>query len=571
MYHPEYAQKKTNDYIWFLKFKISVQERELESYRNGNKFRQLEQDYESLCRKKDAKIRELEQELAKLHAGMVSMRKAWSEVFDDVYNECSKEISEINRQLLEERKTAVKALQENSDLKEKLKEWKKKYYDTGSELEEEKGKNKKLTAQVNKDFRNSSIPSSKQGMDRKKIPNCREKTGRRPGGQTGHEGHRLLQRRPAEVHMLPDPDEYKNDPDYRETNDIVKRQKIFLEIRVKVVEYQAKVFRSIKTGSKVHAAFPEGYETDISYDGTVKAAMFLLNNECNVSLGKTRRYWAGLTGGQLRMSTGKINSLTKEFAGKTGEEKQEIYEKLMCSPVLNIDFTNANVNGKTKQVLIVASPSADVAMYYGRDNKGHKGIAGTPVENYVGTLVHDHDITFYAYGTNHQECMQHNCRYATGSEENEPDYAWNKKMHGLFKRMLKYRRELGDDPIDEKIIKKFEDEYDLILALAEEEYANEPPNEYYRDGYNLYRRLVEYKDSELLFLHDKNVPPDNSLAERLARIYKRKQKQAIVFRSNEGFRDLCEDMGVLYSLKHTDENLYVKVSSIFKKQKDTEI
>ena len=81
--------------------------------------------------------------------------------------------------------------------------------------------------------------------------------------------------------------------------------------------------------------------------------------------------------------------------------------------------------------------------------------------------------------------MQHNCRYVTGSEENEPDYAWNKKMHGLFKRMLKYRRELGEEPIDEKTVKKFEDEYDLILALAEEEYANEPPNEYYREGYNL--------------------------------------------------------------------------------------
>ena len=570
MHHPEYAQDKTNDYIWSLKFKISVQERELESYRNGNKFKKLKRNYESLCRKKDARIKELEQELAKLHAGMVSMREAWWEVFDDVYKECSKEISEINRQLLRERKIVVKALQEIDDLKEKLKEWKKKYYDIGSELEEEKGKNKKLTAQVNRDFQNSSIPSSKQGMDRKMIPNCREKTGRRPGGQPGHEGHRLLQRRPTESHMLPDPDEYKNNPDYRETNEVARRQKIFLEVHVKVVEYQAKVFRNLKTGSRVHAAFPEGYEKDISYDGTVKAAMFLLNNECNVSLGKTRRYWSELTGGQLEMSTGKINSLTREFAGKTSEEKQEVYEKLMCSPVLNVDFTNANVNGKTKQVLIVASPSADVAMYYGRDHKGHKGIAGTPVENYVGTLGHDHDSTFYSYGTGHQECMQHNCRYVTGSEENEPDYAWNKKMHSLFKRMLKYRRELGEDPLDEKTVKSFEDEYDLILGLAKDEYADEPPSDYYRDGYNLYRRLVEFKESELLFLHDKNVPPDNSLAERLARIYKRKQKQAIVLRSDESFKDLCEDMGVLYSLKNTVENLYEKVSDIFKRAKKAE-
>jgi len=38
-------------------------------------------------------------------------------------------------------------------------------------------------------------------------------------------------------------------------------------------------------------------------------------------------------------------------------------------------------------------------------------------------------------------------------------------------------------------------------------------------------RLREFKESELLFLHDKRVPANNSLCERLARVYKRKQKQ----------------------------------------------
>ncbi|MEZ3444668.1 MAG: hypothetical protein K1W30_05960 [Lachnospiraceae bacterium] len=35
------------------------------------------------------------------------------------------------------------------------------------------------------------------------------------------------------------------------------------------------------------------------------------------------------------------------------------------------------------------------------------------------------------------------------------------------------------------------------------------------------------KENELLFLHDKRVPANNSLCERLARVYKRKQKQAV--------------------------------------------
>ena len=53
----------------------------------------------------------------------------------------------------------------------------------------QKDRIKKLTAQINKDFENSSLPSSLQGPRKKKIPNSRVRTGRKPGGQPGHKGH----------------------------------------------------------------------------------------------------------------------------------------------------------------------------------------------------------------------------------------------------------------------------------------------------------------------------------------------------------------------------------------------
>ena len=59
--------------------------------------------------------------------------------------------------------------------------------------------------------------------------------------------------------MLPDPQEYVEDPDYYDTGDTVKKQKIILDINVKVIEYEARIFRNRKTASRVHAAFPEGY------------------------------------------------------------------------------------------------------------------------------------------------------------------------------------------------------------------------------------------------------------------------------------------------------------------------
>lgn len=72
-------------------------------------------------------------------------------------------------QLLALQKTLCKEYEkENSELK--------------TQLDDEKGRNKKLLAQLNRDYENSSIPSS-QSRNRGKIPNNRECTGRKPGAQ----------------------------------------------------------------------------------------------------------------------------------------------------------------------------------------------------------------------------------------------------------------------------------------------------------------------------------------------------------------------------------------------------
>ena len=84
-------------------------------------------------------------------------------------------------------KRALDAEKQRDDALDKAKEIRLQYYETAAELEEERGKKLKLRAQINRDYENSSIPSSKS-IKRKKIANSREKTGRKPGGQPGHPG-----------------------------------------------------------------------------------------------------------------------------------------------------------------------------------------------------------------------------------------------------------------------------------------------------------------------------------------------------------------------------------------------
>ena len=100
-------------------------------------------------------------------------------------------------------------------------------------------------------------------------------------------------------------------------------------------------------------------------------------------------------------------------------------------------------------------------------------------------------------------------------------------MHELIREMLHYRNGIGEgEELDPVRVSEMETRYDGILELAQKEYEDDPPGKYYREGYNMFVRLKKYKESELLFLHDRRVPANNSLCERLARVFKRKQRQA---------------------------------------------
>ena len=117
----------------------------------------------------------------------------------------------------------------------------------------------------------------------------------------------------------------------------------------------------------------------------------------------------------------------------------------------------------------------------------------------------------------------------------------------------------------------FEQRYDEILQLAELEYAESPPTKYYRDGYNLFLRLRDYRESELRFLHDMRVEPDNSLCERLARVFKRKQRQAIVFRSFEYLGYVCDSIAAVNNMRLGGKDVFAESTAIFDRPMPVEI
>ena len=553
------------EYTANLQYKVKSLSHRVREFETGEKYTSMKADFKIQLAEKDKEIQNLKAELAAANSQIITVRKNWSEIFDDLEKEHAKALTKKDREIETAEKRALNAERQRDEAKDKLRDKMIELYTALTELEDARGRNLKLTAQLNRDHENSSISSSMKA-NRKKIQNSREKTGRNQGAQPGHKGHGRKWREPTKRIAIPTPAEYMFNPDYILTGKIITRQVVNICLNVIVDEYSTPEYINVHTKRRVHAPFPEGVVNDVNYGGSIKAFAYLLNNHCNVSIANVSNFLADLTGEDLRISQGMINNLAKEFSDKAEQEQRKLFADIQSSPTMGVDFTSVNVNGKKSQVLVCAAPVG--IMFSARYAKGHKGVEGSPVEDYQGTLIHDHDRTFYKYGIAHQECLQHVLRYLLDSMNNEANLTWSKQMRKLIREMIHFRKGLPDDGKnpDEAYpeqVKDFEKRFDEILDLAEKEYEYEPPTKYYVEGVNLFKRLRKYRDNHLLFLHDRRVPHTNNHSERPLRKIKRKQKQAMVFRSFESLEYLCNCMSVVETIRLRDENLFEGVAAIF--------
>jgi len=544
-----------------LQYKVKHLQYEVDAFKSGDKYVQMNSNFQAMLTERNREVKNLRRQLADSRTEMVTIRNNWMQVFDDLQAEHAKAIrnkENINK-VLEKRNLKAEML--INELKDKNFAMKKELYATQTELEEERSKIQKLMAQINKNHENSSVPSSMK-PNRKPITNNREKSGKAPGGQLGHEGHGRKKQVATKVIEIPSPSAYVDNPDYEATGRIIKRQRVGVKVLPYTEEYVTAEFRNKKTGKLVYADFPAGLENDVNYDGSVKAFAFLLNNHCNVSMDKTCEFLSEVTDGALQISKGMVCGLSREFSEKSKAEQSETFSNLVVAPVLNVDFTTAKVNGKNVNVAVCATPQN--AAYFAREHKGHEGVKGTPAELNPNIIVHDHDKTFYSYGSLHQECLIHILRYLLDSIQNEKNLTWNTQMRELLREMIHYRNSLGpEEDLDPVRVTSFEERFGQILDIADREYDYEPPSKYYKNGFNLKERLREFREAHLLFLHDKNVPADNNLAERLLRIFKRKQRQVMSFRNFNTLDYLCQSLTMLAQLCSSKGNVYKSVADIF--------
>ena len=549
------------EYMTSLQYENRELKRQLTAFKSGEKYLSMKAEHRKQLEAEHARNGRLEIALAQANIRTSTVHRNYLQVIDDIDKEHKKEIRAKDKRIKELFERAVRGEHRADCYQDEIRDLKKQYYELGAKYEDLQEINSKLVVQLKRNHENSSLPSSAK-QTRKKIHNSREATDKKPGGQPGHEGHGRKVYEPTTRIEIEPPKEYLDSTKYVPTGRNIKKQIVGLSIALNVNEFSTPEFKDLRTGQFVHAPFPEGVVNEVSYDGSVKAAAFMLNNYCNVPIEKVREFLAEITGGQLEISHGMISGLSKEFSQKTAAERGRIFEEILHSPFACIDFTSARNDGKQVNVFLCGTPLN--VMYFAKLHKGHEGIIGTPVSNYAGTLVHDHDLTFYSYGSNHQECMAHPLRYLKGSIENEKNLTWNIQMREFLQEMIHYRNMQEDDADpDLKEVEKYKCRWREILVVARSEYEYEPPGRYYKEGFNLYKRLDEYMDYHFTFLEDYSVPATNNFAERSLRLVKRKQQAAVTFRSFEGLEYFCDAMTVIGTLRLQKKNLYSSIAGYF--------
>ena len=418
-----------------------------------------------------------------------------------------------------------------------------------------------LRARINKDSTNSGIPSSKCKF--KNITNSRKKSNKKVGGQIGHEPHKRKKFKPTEPAVYIETDNKFLDAEkYRKTNRYKIKDVVDIKVCLEVIRYKSKIFIEKKTGKEKFTSFPANLNNETNYGARIKALSFLLNNQCNVSINKVSEFLRNITNQQLTICDATISNFLKEFSNKSKDEIIKLETNLFDNDILGCDFTGARCSGNNNHVLVATGKSG--SRYYACKKKGHKGIEGTLLENYHGILVHDHDPTFYHYGSDHQECLAHILRYLKAANQNEPEKQWPKLMFEILSKTI-HNKNSKIKPFSKVEINKIYKLYDEAINVAQIEYAEKPPNKYNKEAFNLYKRLERTKENVLLFLYNNKVPATNNESERALRKVVRKKKQMITFRSFNNFDCYCNALSMLSTWTQNNENVFENAISIFKK------
>lgn len=452
--------------------------------------------------------------------------------------------------MLEHPPTYRELLQENIELKRKIS-------DLNTVVLELLVRVSELEKQLGKNSENSSKPPSTDGF-KKKPQNNREKTGKKPGGQVGHEGRTLRlvsESEVSELHYLKVIGICKCGADLCSSGEVVGRERRQVwdipDLRPFIREYQLE--RKKCSCGCIHKAACD-WAFSVQYGANIQALTCYLQTMQLLPVARTQELLSDIFGFE-QISEGVILESSEVCYDALSNWEISQKELLTVEPVLHTDETGCQMNGKREWMHVCSTESLTLYQHHAKRGKeAHQAHEILPF--FKGILMHDRYSSYNGYDCTHSFCNAHLLRELKALIE--AGQTWAKDMYALINQVHQglycavsleneyqviIKQGLSDNPQPVRIHAKGKiKKTDSLLLL-----------ECFRD-----------KKAEIFrFFHQKEAPFDNNLAERDIRMFKLKQKISGCFRTEKGAKIFCRVRSYISTLKKQGKNVWEKLCAIF--------
>ena len=403
---------------------------------------------------------------------------------------------------------------------------------------------------------NSSTPPSKERMKDeivRRTKTLRKPSGKKPGGQAGHKGHKLS--------CIDTPDEVLDDiPNYC-TNcgesladaerilDYVTQVVSIPELKPVVKEIRHYVMVCKNCGERIRTA-PRRRSNDVVYDASVKSLVVYLSVVQFLPYGRIASFLHDVLG--LSPSEGSLVNWVNEAKGNAQPIIDKIKEYIMSSNVVGFDESGCYCNKRLDWAWIAQT------IYYtllfranGRSSKVLTEQFGDSLER-MTAVTDRHSAYFALHFLNHQVCLAHLLRELQYLSELDTNQKWSEQVTNLFREAI---HERNTNPT--KIISKASwlDKLDSLLKLNVSKFGKK--FETFKNG------LIKCRDYIFNFLEDPMIPSDNNASERGIRKLKIKLKNSCTFRSDFGADAFLELHSVVETAKKHNQIPFNAIQALF--------
>ncbi len=413
-----------------------------------------------------------------------------------------------------------------------------------SELEKFGGKH------VEKDSSNSSIPPTKQPIEKQVVQrtkSLRQPSGKKPGGQHGHEGH--------SISKTQNPDgieEHKAKvcphcgcaiPDDAEQTCVKSVQVIDITGPLSLPSVtEHKVYSAVcpHCHQTVKGDSPTGNCKKVMYGPKLQTLVVYLSVVQSIPYNRIEEIITDIFM-VSSFSDGSIKNILKKNKQKATPIYDSILDYIEKQKAAGMDETGAYINNKLCWFWCLQCPR--FCYVFADESRGIKALEDHEVVNrLVGLILYTdrHGTYFKLQVAGHQVCLVHLLRNLQYLNDLNPEQKWSSGIQELLRDAIHKSKTVPLDKIDKEYYKK-----KLSEALEE----NVAP--YERKGANdfqaLQNGLINCEDYIFTFLEHEEVPHHNNSSEASIRVLKVKTKVSGGFRTKDG----ADEFACFHSIAET--------------------